>query len=410
MNRDIKTKIKLLKTHFYLCFLGLITVGTLLVACKKNDGTIGMSVPEIISLSGYTNSLYVKLTDVGTTKYEIRYSVNNDMSVSVSKEISAVESEVTGFKPATVYYLQVRAQKGASWTEWSEIKKCKTATFSTIVTSINMLGKEHDPKFPNNTWDSRKEALRDVIFQDNNNPDILGLQEGMDLTQTMEVVSFLNGKYDSYVSDKEISARAIFWKPEKYNLLESDDVEAYDGTVTGRERSKYATFVHLREKATGKDIMVFNIHPRSGGTADEQRVRGVVANVIAGKAKAKSEQAGNVPVVVIGDFNNQPGSVIGGLPPTPVVFTNNGFTDTFVASPLKINAHYATHDDISLGTATIGTNGNKRIDYVFIYPLERIAVSEYATIINFANNSNIIMKQPIPTDHRPVRAVIHLHY
>lgn len=402
--RNVKHKV-LVRISLMLSFLVLFVS-----ACSKNEEGDDGIVPQLIELYGYANAIYVQSTDVGAVQYEVRYARNNDMSDASSMQITSTDSEIDGLASETLYYLQIRARNNSSWTAWSEVQSCKTASFSTVVTSINILGKSHDPSFPNNTWNSRKEALKDIVFQVNNNPDVLGIQEGSDLGQTMEVVNLLEEKYAVYVSDRQISARAIFWKPEKYSLIEAGEIEAYDGSVVGRENSRYVTFVHLQEKRSTKELLLFNIHPRSGATPDEQRVRGVVANVVSEAAKSMSEDRGDIPVVILGDFNNKPNTVLGGLPGTPQVFTSNGFTDTYIAAPRKINGHYSTHDDISYGTVTSALNGSGRIDYVFIYPHERINVSEYATIINFENNSTTVMQQPIPTDHRPVRAVIHLHY
>ena len=96
-----------------------------------------------------------------------------------------------------------------------------------------------------------------------------------------------------------------------------------------------------------------------------------------------------------------------------MVIENKGFIDTFKATINKINAYYGTHDRITKGIATAGGNKDncsKRIDYVFTFPKDRVYISDYRIIVNLEKDSGNSLRKPIPSDHRPVRSTLHLHY
>lgn len=378
------------------------------IKIKKQVAAPASSVPVITSSYSFTSSFHIVWNEVqDANQYQVRYALSSDMSGAVVKETGATKLDITGLTKETTYYVQVRVANG----EWSAVKTMRTATFATVVTTFNLLSSTYDSKFPNNIWSSRKQAVADIITQPGNSPDILGIQEGQVKNQVEDLATLLGGTYSYHISSRNISGRAIFWKTDKYSLVAfDDDIEIFDNSVSGYATQRYITYVRLKEKVTNKELLVFTIHPPSGSDAELQRIRGVVANVVAAKAKALAQAAGNLPVVILGDLNNYPETVISGLPSAPMVFTSNGFTDTFKLALNKTNSNYSTHDGIESGMVTIGQNGSKRIDYIFTYPENKVSVSDYNIVINFVPESATVLKTPIPSDHRPVRSVIHLSY
>lgn len=405
----LKSLLEQLVSKQRFCFFILVIFFFTALGCKKKSSEKPLlNAPTITVFSSFTTSLHIEWNDVsGANKYEVRYALTNDMSDALVKETSSTELHISGLKKETAYHIQLRTGSG----EWSATKRIKTASFATVVETFNLLSSKHDYKFPNNTWSSRKHAAAEIILQADNSPDILGIQEGQIKEQVLDLATLLKDTYSYHISTRDVSARAIFWKTDKYSLLAFDnDIEAFDGSVSGNTVQRFITYVRLKEKASNKEILVFTIHPPTGSDAEKQRVRGVLAKVISEKAKALSRSANDAPVVILGDFNNYFDTVISGLPSSPMVFTSNGFTDTFGKAVNKTNANYTTHDGIESGKVSIGQNGSKRIDYIFTYPNDRVAVSDYGIIINFANGSDTVLKTPIPSDHRPVRSVVHLSY
>src|SRR5690606_37412 len=124
------------------------------------------------------------------------------------------------------YHIQARAQTGTVWQEWSDIVQARTAEFEASFGTYNILGVAHDDIYPENTWATRKLAVRDIIVQAGNHPDISGIQEAIATVQMGEVLDLLDGYgYDSYVSAREISCRAIFWKANRFRLIDAEDVD-----------------------------------------------------------------------------------------------------------------------------------------------------------------------------------------
>lgn len=379
------------------------------------QGTAKEVEPFKVSLTGYTNALHIELENVRyASKYEIRYSTDNRMQNAVRKEVVTTEVEIPHLKANTHYYVQARVLLKGKWSAWSDVMHCQTALFSTTVGTYNILSAQYDHVFPNNTWESRKEAMRTAILREGSFPDILGVQEGMVEAQVLELAALLGDHYISHISHRDISSRAIFWKPSKYELVEfNDDIEVLDKNVKGYSTTRYVTYVRLKEKMTKKELLIINLHAPSSYSGNKEIIRNKLALNIAEKAKELSKKANNAPVFVLGDFNALARASDNKNVTAPMIMVKNGFVDTYDMSSQKENAYYGTHDRITTGKATSGGNGtscSKRIDYIFGYPKNRITVSDYRIIIDFEEGSHSILKTPIPSDHRPVISTIHIYY
>ncbi|SRR5690625_3098623 len=371
--------------------------------------------PIKVSLTGYTHTLYVELENVrSASKYEIRYSTDSLMHNAVQKEVLTTEIEISGLKGNTCYYVQGRVLLNGKWSAWSDIRYDKTALFQTTIGTYNILSSQYDYVFPNNQWEERKQSMKTTILREDNFPDIFGVQEGMVKDQVLALAELLGDHYTSHISHRDISPRAIFWKPTKYELMEfDDDIEVLDQISKGYSTTRYVTYVRLKQKATKKELIIINLHAPSNYGGNKQAIRNqLIVNVVT-KARELSKKADNVPVFVLGDFNALPKTRDGMGITAPMVMVKNDFADTYEASSQKMNAYYGTHDRITTGKATSGrnsTNCSKRIDYIFGYPKNRITVSDYRIIIDFEEGSSSTLKQPIPSDHRPVTTTVHLHY
>ena len=133
--------------------------------------------------------------------------------------------------------------------------------FETTVGTYNILGVAHDETYPNNPWAERKQAVKAILLQADNYPDIFGIQEVIMTVQMNEVTALMAGTgYDRYVSPKEISCRAILWKSDSYSLVHAEDVEILPPAITGYATQRYATHVTLKHAVTGQQIDVYNIH------------------------------------------------------------------------------------------------------------------------------------------------------
>lgn len=365
-----------------------------------------------VSVTAYTNSISVTWNSLeGAKKYEVRYATDENYTDVNSQESTDDHVDITGLSANTTYYAALRAYNGSVWTNWTTTVQIRTAMFSTTITTYNLLGIKHVDKSP---WPTRKASVGKIILQENNFPDILAVQECTDETQEADMINLLKNKYSYKVSNLAISPKIIFWKPGKYDLIESETIDLLPEKYPNMyKEQRYAHYVRLKEKTTKKEILVYDVHLRSGSDIETQALRKEKAESLCKIASEKSSELGNIPVIVLGDMNNYPETVVGGIPPSPKVFESKGFTDTFSCTDNKTNENYSTYNtqaNIDNCTVTNGQNGSRRLDYIFIYPKSKVSVSDYAIILNFVSGSSSIVECPIPSDHNPVRSTLHLFY
>lgn len=393
----------------------LLLFSFLIISCSKAGSADIIEEPTgdgpvIAEVKSYLHRIVLMWeASNGNSQYEVRYASNSDMVDAMILPTQATLLDVDDLEAGQSYYWQLRAEMNGTWTDWSSVKRVSTASFETSVATYNILGAEHDANIePEFSWYLRKTALRDIILQPNNSPDILGVQEAR--VQIEELVDLLGGEYDGHVSARSLSPQAIFWKPEKFELVKfNDDIDIFGPTISGYNNQRYITQIQLRERNTGKELLVYNLHIPEGKTGSRQEIRGIAARNIAAHAKAQVTKY-KIPIVVLGDFNNNPEAVIEDLPSAPMVLKQEGFKDAFDTADERVNANYMTTVNRATSAAQIGENGQRRIDYIFTYPADQIAVTDHATIINFDGTSSTQLERPVPSDHHPVRAVLHLSY
>jgi endonuclease/exonuclease/phosphatase family metal-dependent hydrolase len=387
------------------------------------------NTPHIENTHIYTKEINVKWKEIaGAKKYEVRYATKKDMSNAKVKETTSVSLDITGLQSATSYYIQTRAYIDAEWGQWSEVKTYKTATFTTTVETYNVMNDSayyinHDHSFYEkhhingmDAWTYRREAFKKIILAPDNSPDILALQEVRKDSQVEDISSLLKDKYNGYIDNRKfgegerqrVDPRAIFWKKDKYSLMDSGDIDALGNTIKGYDSKRYVTYVQLKNKANGKELIIYNLHPSAGHSKKKQRLRHLLATNIAKRAKVFSSEH-NAIAIVMGDFNNYPETVIGGYLGAPLTMKSAGFPDTFDEAADKKNINYKSNDDIFDTEPIKSPGGSKRIDYIFTYPENRVTVSDYRIVFNFKGNTTKF-KLPRPSDHHPVRSTLHLFY
>lgn len=396
----------------WLCFFAFF------MACKgngtpENENQIISKAPHFTKKSSYTNSVILNWEEFSQAdRYEIRVSESNDMSQSRIFSADKLSIEVEDLERERSYFFQVRAKLKSGWSEWSHVKNINTASFDASVTTYNVLSVEADPMVePEFAWQLRKDALMAMILQANNDADIIGFQETTIVAE--EIKEMIGETYDSHISGREVSARLISWKPEKFELVEyDDDIDIFGEEVTGRYSARFIGHVKLREIKTGKELLLYNIHvPASTNLPrkDGQEIREVGARNLAKYAKQKTLETG-LPAIVLGDFNNYFATVIEGIQSAPMTLSKAGFVDTFQSAKTRRNEDYSTTVNRANSSVKLGENGTKRLDYIFTYPKDRVFVSDFEILINFKNGSNTELQKPVPSDHHPVRSHLYFTY
>lgn len=401
----------------------MVLFSFLMLHCgEAGKGFSDINTPQIVKTAHFVNRINLQWNKVDNAKkYEVKYAADKNMNDAVTKETEALALEVSDLQAGQVYYFKIRAFDGESWTHWSKVKKAETALFSTTIETFNVMadraylhshGKDYYEERQiagKDYWSNRRIAFRDLVLAPDNRPDILALQEVAQPKQLADIVSLLSGEYDVHISARIIDPRAVFWKKDKYSLVGFDDnIEGYDSTVSGYYTGRYVSCVRLKEKNTGKELLVFNLHPNSGGSVEKQRMRGILARRVADTAKKLSKKY-HAPAIVLGDFNNYVNTVIDGLPGSPMVMKSFGFSDTFDDAIEKTNEQFSSYDKIYVTKASESDGGRRRLDYIFTYSEEKITVSDYRILIRFQDGSSKF-KTPRPSDHHPVRSTLYLCY
>ncbi|MBS5019076.1 MAG: endonuclease/exonuclease/phosphatase family protein [Alistipes sp.] len=383
-------------------------------SCSANDHKAQpVTQPYGMKALPYTTAVEVVWpAQEGTSRYEVQYTEGTDFTAATAREVTGEKLLVEGLKPDTEYSVRVRAAAGSDWTDWSVTKTVTTYSLEISVGTFNLLGATYTFKGP---WDVRKGPAGRLILNDAFFPDILGTQETANEQQMNDMIAMLREHYDYRAGEHEtMSAHLVFWKRERFELVEAEDVDMMGDNYPGKYlTSRYANYVRLREKATGNEILVYDIHPRAGNDVETQKLREMTAKGLATAALRKARET-NLPVIITGDMNNYPTTMIEGVAGTPLTLTSKGFLDTYAMTENRTNGDFSTHcsqENVAEdGSLTVGRNGTKRIDYIYAYPYERAAASDYAIVIDFADDTHTSARVPMPSDHLPVRTTLHFRY
>lgn len=394
----------------------LLTVLT--VACTKTndttpDGERETYDPDLIAARSYSTNIVLQWEELpDVSKYEVRYAETEDMDGATVLESNVAAVDIENLQKSHSYYVQLRALRSEGWTEWSRAKSMNTASFEAAITTYNILGIEADDAVePEFAWHLRKDAFKSMVLQSNNNADIVGFQEARMLAD--ELSEMLQDHYECHVSEREVSARMIAWKPERFELVSYDDnIDIFGSEVKGQNTARYPTHVRLKEIDTGKEVLVYSVHVPAGSNLpreEAQRIRSVGAQNLVAHAKQKRQETG-LPVIIMGDFNSYPETVIEGYSSPCIIMKEEGLEDTFDKALERTNIDYATTVNRVTSSVKPGQNGSSRIDYIFMYPSTQIAVTTFDILINFEMGSSSRLQKPVPSDHHPVRSVLHFTY
>ena len=209
----------------------------------------------------------------------------------------------------------------------------------------------------------------DLIIADVNNvkPDIIGFQEVSPLHYGYLQRAMPDYESEIMYRDNWILSEGcpIFYRTDKYEKLDSGSFwlsETPDVMSKGWGAAHYrvATYMILKDKATGREFVVFNTH--LDHVSEEARINGiqVVLNKIA--------EFGGLPAFLMGDLNAYPDE-------DTILFTHESFDDAHVIAEEKDEGQ-TFH---AWGTKKNGNN--KRIDYIMISK-GAATVSEYRIVKN----------------------------
>lgn len=237
-------------------------------------------------------------------------------------------------------------------------------------------------------WKYRKERVANLIqFYD---VDLLGMQEAL-----YEQVQYLEEQLSDFAwygvgrDDGKLAGEfsPIFYRKEAFDLLDKGTFwlsETPEKPSKGWDAAivRLVTWVKLKDKNSGQDFYYFNTHfDHRGEKAREESAKLILKKV--------QEIAGDLPVIITGDFNSTPDS----KPYETLTQANSGLRDAMEVSQLP---HYGALQSFSGFEVTPEMPGG-RIDYVFVN--EKVEVLKHGILTDARSGA-------YASDHLPVLAEV----
>lgn len=254
---------------------------------------------------------------------------------------------------------------------WSAVAVCHTTIMSFNIRTAT-------PKDGTNAWDYRKEAC--VLMIDSICPDVVGMQE---VTPQMDAYLQENlSNYDHVMQGRRPGLKydegcPIYWRKDIFDLVQTRTFWLSETPLVMSKGwdanfERVATYVVLKNKKSGKQLIVFNTHlDHIGVMAREQSMR-MMADTL------KVLGGNNMPMFVMGDMNV--------------------FPDDPSIAPIYEYMHWSqkearkTTDEITY--TGFDNKGNRIIDYIFY----RNACAKKFEVIHDTT------RVPYLSDHHPIMA------
>jgi endonuclease/exonuclease/phosphatase family metal-dependent hydrolase len=252
-----------------------------------------------------------------------------------------------------------------------------TIAQSTKIISYNIRYANNTDK--ENNWNNRKDKI--ISLLKNNNPDILGIQEGL-IQQVNYIDSCLsNYKYIGIGRDGKNKGEfsAIFYDSLKYNVIESNTFwlsntpnkisKGWDAALN--RICTYALFENLKSH---KKIWVLNTHfDHIGKIARKNSVQLILT-------KINEINTANLPLILMGDLNLTPEE-------TPIQQLKLSLDDALEISNTPLSGPKGTFNGFSLEEVS------KKIDYFFTKDL---------TILSYTHINDLEIFNSHISDHLPI--------
>lgn len=240
-----------------------------------------------------------------------------------------------------------------------------------------------------NGWDYRKDNVAGLIQY--HQADIVGLQEAF-LSQINDLEKRMPG-YKWYgvprVTGSNGECNPIFYRTDRYKLLDSGTFWYSETPYIKESKSwdafypRIASWCKFHDKKSGIDFFFFNTHFDHRGETARQKSAEVLRYQIDSIAKKS-------PVIVTGDFNSGPSSVV-----YQKIVKDHELQDALFISSTP---HYGPVN--SAGGFFVSTSPiRSRIDYIFVN--KKVKVLQHATITDQQEGRYY-------SDHLPVIAVVEI--
>jgi endonuclease/exonuclease/phosphatase family metal-dependent hydrolase len=254
-----------------------------------------------------------------------------------------------------------------------------------------------------NSWPNRNQSVLGVI--NDYGPDVLGIQEALDfqldeLSEVMEGYGMIGVGRDDGIAAGEFAA--ILYRTSRFDVVESgtfwfsDTPDVPGSTSWGNNVTRICTWAMIRDKASGMQFYVYNVHFDHESQPSRERS----AAMLGARIAASSTRA---PLIVTGDFNagEQNPAMLFLLGKADVLDVGG---ESHIVSPGLRDTYRILHpDSIDVGTfnAFRGESSGEKIDAVLVS--SEWQVSDAAIVRTSVDGG-------YPSDHFPVVATIYFPY
>lgn len=240
-----------------------------------------------------------------------------------------------------------------------------------------------------NAWADRRPVMKACILQQS--PDVLGTQEGL-YSQLQEMSHDLPA-YGWIGTGRDGGSRgefmAVFYKKKRLEPLEfdhfwlSDTPNLIGSTNWGNTNRRMVTWIRFKDRATQREFYLMNTHLDHAVVVAREKG----STLIRERASALGAK---LPVLLIGDFNAEPGKE----PTYDILTRDRFFRDAWIEAPVR------RHEGISTFHNFAGpVKGSFRIDWILMHGPWR---SKEAEVVLFSRRGQF------PSDHHPVTATLRL--
>ncbi|CAN5332785.1 hypothetical protein BH09ACT10_BH09ACT10_23870 [soil metagenome] len=386
---------------------------------KSTRVRFDLKVAKVRALSvqrGTTSSNVRWAAATSARTYVVERSTSAKFSKAKTKTYKTRSTSLTVSKltPASTYYYRVRGTNDVRVGTVSSTAKAKQTTAPISLTSgtYNICGQDkcrtntntiNNIRLWNDPSEPRK-ALAGSIAR-GLGADILSTQEDSktDSQFGSELPGMTLGSYKS--------AKALFFKSSRFTQLRSGWISMAGRTLytkNGQDPTplaepaapvtKYAAWSELQDKATRTTFLFVDPHLESGKGKERDELRYAQAKELI--AKANAANTGRLPMVFAGDFNSNADNANqtkfdGGFDGPRKAFLENGYSDAFDISSVKVNTKYNSGNQ---GDALDPPTGSDHIDKFFVS--RGVKVARWESVIRL-NGSDYV--SPFGSDHNPIR-------
>lgn len=346
-------------------------------------------------MPGAVERLKVSAVTAGAVKVTWRPAANaRQFDVTIARDKGFTQQATTvrtldaahrfvtkGLKPATKYWIKIRAVNGD-----------QLGPFTTAISFKTMV---RETSFKVATWNVCSEKCDDypararimAEFLDQNEVDIFGLQEAGGVRVGATTAQIFTGHSRGFVrAEGGAKARYIFYRPALFEQLGGGSFDIGDGRDT--------TWAEFRVKSTKQTFFYVDVHLDNGKGKDDDSRRAAEMDRMLGQMAQIN--VADKPMIYAGDFNSglhrdhdSPGIKMRGA----------GFTNTEKIAQELENAQINTGHTFDTSVLQSGAH----IDHVWVS--SEFEVESWKQLVRITNGR---YTTPVASDHNAVSAVVAL--